>query len=175
MDNQQLWNKTVEFHGHECPGLMIGYRAAIYAGKLLDHQFSEDEEIVCIAENDTCSIDAIQAVLGCTAGKGNLILDIRGKQAFSFFNRNNGKSVRLVQRGKPRQMSRDESIEYYRTCPEEEMFDVKETTRSLPAKARIFESYICESCGEKTGEKWIRLLDGKKLCLDCYGQIILEK
>ena len=28
--------------------------------------------------------------------------------------------------------------------------------------------YNCECCGEKTGANWIRLVGGKKLCLDCY-------
>lgn len=26
--NQKLWQKCVEFHGHECPGLAIGRRAS---------------------------------------------------------------------------------------------------------------------------------------------------
>ncbi len=57
---------------------------------------SKDEEIVCVAENDSCSVDAIQSLLGCSAGKGNLIFRMRGKQAFSFFNRQTGKSFRIV-------------------------------------------------------------------------------
>jgi formylmethanofuran dehydrogenase subunit E len=47
------------------------------------------------------------------------------------------------------------------------MFDVMETAVELPEAAKIFESYACESCGEKTGANWIRILDGKKVCLDC--------
>ncbi|WP_330698447.1 FmdE family protein [Anaerocolumna sp. MB42-C2] len=44
MDNdKQLWNKCVEFHGHICGGLTIGYKAALYAIQLLDVDFSEDE------------------------------------------------------------------------------------------------------------------------------------
>ena len=31
MDKQQLWEKAAAFHGHVCPGLTIGYRAALYA------------------------------------------------------------------------------------------------------------------------------------------------
>jgi formylmethanofuran dehydrogenase subunit E len=48
------------------------------------------------------------------------------------------------------------------------MFDVKETTIQLPEKARLFDSYVCECCGESTGANWIRFAGGKKLCLDCY-------
>jgi formylmethanofuran dehydrogenase subunit E len=97
-DKNAMWERAVRFHGHICPGLMIGFRASLYAMELLDLEFSEDEETVCIVENDSCSVDAIQAVLGCTVGKGNLLFHMRGKQAFSFYNRNTGKSVRLVQK-----------------------------------------------------------------------------
>lgn len=31
-------------------------------------------------------------------------------------------------------------------------------------------SYNCDGCGEKTGANWIRLVGGKKLCLDCCEQ-----
>lgn len=54
MKNDNLWKKCVEFHGHECPGLTIGYRAALYALELLDLTFSSDEQVVCITENDDC-------------------------------------------------------------------------------------------------------------------------
>ena len=66
----ELWEKCVEFHGHSCGGLAIGYRAALYAKELLGTGRSEDEEIVCVAENDACGVDAIQVLLGCSAGKG---------------------------------------------------------------------------------------------------------
>ena len=26
--NKELWKRCVEFHGHECPGLAIGYKAS---------------------------------------------------------------------------------------------------------------------------------------------------
>ena len=84
MNEQALWEKAVAFHGHVCGGVTIGYKAALYAVKLLDIQFSEDEELVCVSENDACGVDAIQAILGCSLGKGNLLFHITGKQAFSF-------------------------------------------------------------------------------------------
>ena len=39
-DEKALWKKCVEFHGHECGGLTIGYKAALYAKELLDLAFS---------------------------------------------------------------------------------------------------------------------------------------
>lgn len=162
------WEKCVAFHGHECGGLTIGYKAAIYAEKLLNITFSEDEDVVCISENDACGVDAIQVLLGCSVGKGNLLFHMRGKQAFSFYNRKTGKSVRLVLKEKPEGMSREESFAYYQNTEPKDMFEVKETTIKLPEKARIFDSYKCECCGEMTGANWIRIAGGKKICLDCY-------
>ncbi len=168
MDKQELWEKAAAFHGHTCPGLTIGYRAALYAIDLLDLTFSADEQVACIAENDACGCDAIQAILGCSVGKGNLLFHMRGKQAFSFYNRKTGKSVRLVLKPKPREMTREESFSYYHSCTPEEMFAVKETSIHLPERARLFDSYVCECCNETTGANWIRLAGGRKLCLDCY-------
>ena len=84
IDKKALWDKAVAFHGHVCGGLTIGYRAAIYGIELLNLELSEDEDVVCITENDACGVDAIQAILGCSIGKGNLLFHMRGKQAFSF-------------------------------------------------------------------------------------------
>ena len=68
----KTWEDCVAFHGHECGGLTIGYKASLYAIELLDIKFSEDEELVCISENDACGVDAIQTMLGCSIKKGNL-------------------------------------------------------------------------------------------------------
>jgi formylmethanofuran dehydrogenase subunit E len=162
------WEKCVAFHGHQCGGMAIGYKAALYAMDLLDIEFADNEQVVCIAENDACGVDAIQVLLGCSVGKGNLLFHMRGKQAFSFYNRRTGKSVRLVLKKKPEGMTRAESFHYYQTRIPADLFDVKETTIRLPEEARIFDSYTCDCCGESTGANWIRLAGGKKLCLDCY-------
>lgn len=176
--NRVLWNKCVKFHGHECGGLTIGYKAALYAIELLglqvdeDHEscLSHDEEIVCISENDACGCDAIQAILGCTVGKGNLLFHIRGKQAFSFYNRKNGKSARLVLKPRPEGLSKGQSFGYYQGLEPKDMFDVMAPKLALPKEASIFASYNCACCGEKTGANWIRVVDGQMLCIDCCEQ-----
>ena len=180
MENKKLWEKCVAFHGHECGGLTIGYKAALYALKLLDVSkgdssesqgcVSKDEELVCIAENDACGIDAIQVILGCSVGKGNLLFHMRGKQAFSFYNRRNGKSVRLVLRPRPEGMTRAESFAYYQALKPEEMFEVKDTKLALPKGAKIFRAMACSRCGEITSENMIRIQGDEILCLDCYEE-----
>ena len=164
---QKTWRDCAEFHGHECGGLTIGYKAALYAIKLLDIGRAEDEEIVCISENDACGVDAIQVMLGCTAGKGNLIFRVQGKQAFSFYERASGRSVRLVLRRGPDGMTKEESFRYYQSRTPEELFDVKEAPQPVPERARLFRNVICDGCGETAGEPWTVLREGKRLCLSC--------
>ena len=166
--DKKIWEKCVAFHGHSCGGLTIGYKAALYAAELLELTFSDDEQVVCISENDACGVDAIQVILGCSAGKGNLLFRLRGKSAYSFYNRKTGKSVRLVLRDKPDGMTREESFGYFQSLEPSEMFDVKPATIALPEPARMFASYKCDCCGETTGSNWIRLVGDQKLCLDCY-------
>ena len=160
MEEKLLWEKAVAFHGHECGGLTIGFRASLYAAKLLGLTFSKDERLVCIAENDACGVDAVQALLGCSVGKGNLLFHMTGKQAFSFYERTSGKSVRLVLRPAPSGMTREESFCYYQAHTAGELFDVKETRIALPERARLFRSVSCSVCGEETAEHFCRLADG---------------
>ena len=123
--------------------------------------------MVCVAENDACGVDAIQALLGCTAGKGNLIFRVQGKQAFSFYERASGRSVRLVLRRGPDGMTKEESFRYYQSRTPEELFDVKEAPQPVPERARIFRNVVCDGCGETAGEPWTVLREGKRLCLSC--------
>ena len=68
----------------------------------------------------------------------------------------------------PTGMSKAESFAYLQSREPKELFEVKEATIRLPEKARLFDSYTCDCCGETAGANWIRLSGGKKLCLDCY-------
>ena len=77
--DQEAWERCAAFHGHKCGGLAIGYQAARLAARLLGVSSPDDEQIVCVSENDACGVDAIQVLLGCSIGKGNLLFRMRGK------------------------------------------------------------------------------------------------
>ncbi len=47
-----FWKRAIDFHGHVCGGITIGYKAVMYAIDLLNLHFSDNEKVVCIAEND---------------------------------------------------------------------------------------------------------------------------
>ena len=170
---KQLWNKCVEFHGHQCPGLAIGFRASEIAAAELGEELSalRDEEIVCITENDACGVDAVQYITGCTIGKGNLIYRPRGKMAFSFFSRTSGKSVRIVLKPNATYgMERPEAQHHILSAPVDDVFWIKKPEYTLPETARLFNSIVCEACGESAPEHMMRLEGGKKVCLDCFTQ-----
>jgi formylmethanofuran dehydrogenase subunit E len=168
-ERELLWEKCVEFHGHSCGGLAVGFQAVLYAWELLgENQRSEDEEIVCVPETDACCVDAIQVLTGCTAGKGNLIFNMQGKNAFSFYRRNDGKSFRLVLRPTP-EKTKEERFASLMDGDYHEMFDVKAAPEQLPERARIFKSYICTICGEKVAENYVHLQNGETVCSACYS------
>lgn len=190
----ELWQKAVEFHGHSCPGLAYGVRAGAIALEKLGSLRSSDEELLAIVETDSCSIDGIQVVTGCTLGKGNLIFKDRGKSAFTFVLRNSGKAVRLVMNAGDNYRPDDElrekvltdkasseekqlfqemkqkRIEYILKGPEEKVCSSRWVDVKPPEKARIFQSIQCEKCGEHFMEARGRLENGKVVCLDCFSE-----
>lgn len=166
--NRELWEKSVEFHGHECPGLAIGFKACQAAIEKMNLAFSKDEEIVCVTENDACGVDAVQVVTGCTFGKGNLIYRDTGKMAFSFFSRKKDESIRVVLKPFKGDMDRKQRQEYILNSSVNEIFNFSKPTFVLPEKARMFNTIVCEECGEGAPEHKIRICSGKKVCLDCF-------
>lgn len=166
---QKLWEKCVEFHGHECPGLALGYKVCEAAKEKLGISFSKDEEIVCVTENDACGVDAVQVITGCSIGKGNLIYRDRGKMAFSFFVRSTGKKLRIIAKSNTKgPTDREARQKYILDAPVDDIFEFKIPAYELPEEARIFKKVICESCGESAAENKIRLMEGTKVCLDCF-------
>ncbi len=167
MMKETLWKECVEFHGHACPGLAIGFQAALAAKEHLGIGAAEDEELVCVTENDACGVDAVQYLTKCTVGKGNLVYRPAGKQAFSFFRRDNGASVRLVRKSLDLPEDREERMHAMLALDPADMFTIGQPHYPLPTKARLFRTVICESCGEGAAEAFMRLQDGMKVCTDC--------
>lgn len=183
-DNPEQFDAMVAFHGHLCPGLLIGYRAALIALRELGATRAEDEELVAICETDACGVDAIQFITGCTLGKGNLILRDWGKQVFTFGRRSGDHSaptrlLRIARRYTPREekpgQSREEqrraSIAHWQSASDEELFDIRWIQAPLPKRARIFDSVRCSQCGEGVMEARAHLRDGQLVCSECYGEV----
>ncbi|MFO8089123.1 MAG: formylmethanofuran dehydrogenase subunit E family protein, partial [Desulfatiglandaceae bacterium] len=132
--SEELIRQTIAFHGHWCPGLATGIRAAEWV--LIELGKASDEEIVAVVETDMCAVDAIQFLTSCTFGKGNLIHRDFGKTAFSFYRRRDGKSARLVGRDEVRNEFKPLLDPLYRKMQEhaltdEEALQLKETKNKV--------------------------------------------
>ncbi len=184
---------VVRFHGHFCPGVSIGIRAAQIALREIGPH-SKDEEVVAIVETDMCAVDAIQFMTGCTFGKGNFIHLDHGKNAYTFIRRSDGKAIRIM--GKPNAFGKDPEREALMarmdageataedrrrfwelqvrrgveilSAPEQDLFTVQEVEPVIPARARIRQSVQCEMCGETTMETRTRRIFGKVVCIPCF-------
>jgi formylmethanofuran dehydrogenase subunit E len=193
----EVIQKALDFHGHMCPGLALGIRAAEIALREIGPH-SQDEEIVAVVETDMCAVDAIQILTGCTFGKGNLICKDYGKKAFGFYRRSDGKGIRIVARPKifvsldserqkligeshPRTLTAEEEkrldelksslVEKILQAPLEDLFEIKGPRPQVPASARIHQSIICQVCGEEVMETRIQLIEGKRLCIPCSEKL----
>jgi len=187
-----LWEKAVEFHGHVCPGLTVGFRAAEEALRRLEVSQAKDEELVAIVENEACGVDAVQVLTGCTFGKGNLLFRDWGKQVFTLVRRNDGRGIRLAVKPEAmrshdkrrrleeagRETLSEEEANAYRVdfeeevrrlskMPAEELFNIREVEVRLPEKARIFPTIICSQCGEGVMEPRARVKNEKIVCPQC--------
>lgn len=182
---------VVQFHGHLCPGLALGYRVAKAALRELKADRPRDEELVAIVENDSCAVDAIQFITGCTFGKGNFIFRDYGKHVYSFYNRRTGQGVRISEdyRGfgddqrypalkkrqeagedvaREMQMFKMEKTSAILKADEKEIFTVTPVSSPPPEEATIRSSIRCAMCGEKFMESRSRGKNGKVLCIPCF-------
>ncbi len=186
-------DEVLEFHGHMCPGLAIGYRVAQLALKELGPR-AADEELVAVVENDSCAVDAVQVMTGCTFGKGNLIFRDYGKQVYTFIKRPSGDALRVsVKWVSPEETEEEKEawarymkgdrtgdtlsvvhkrksrkIEAVLNAGEEEPLKVTREKVELPPEARIFPSVRCGLCGEKVMEPRTRKKDGHTVCIPCF-------
>jgi formylmethanofuran dehydrogenase subunit E len=194
---EELIRKTRDFHGHMCPGLAIGIRAAEVALRDIGPH-AQDEEVVAVVETDMCGVDAIQFLTGCTFGKGNLIHLDYGKSAFSFYRRSDGQAVRIVTKPDalaepdpewqvlrdrmdgagltPTETERFWELHEARSrqvldIPLDKLFEFKKPQGDIPQHARIMDSLTCESCGEQMMESRSRLFSGRTLCIPCFNEL----
>lgn len=191
-DFPQDFQECARFHGHVCPGLAIGYSAAKAAKQALEIGRSSDEEVVAVVENDSCAVDAIQVLLGCTFGKGNLIFRDWGKQVFTIFERHSGRAVRVSFTGglpawEERHALRQKIASGEATADEkrkldeltnkvinelihgnpERFFLVKEIRNEPPPTASIVETGVCDVCGELTMKTRMVIRGDRSLCKQC--------
>lgn len=182
--------EVVQFHGHLCPGLALGYRVAKAALRELKTDRPHDEELVAVVENDSCAVDAIQFITGCTFGKGNLVFRDHGKHVYTFHNRKTGQGIRIAEdfrgfdadqrfsRLKEREQAGEDVSQEKKIylmekaaailkADEKDLCSIRPVAGPPPSVAKIRTSIRCAACGEKFMESRGRVKNGKILCLPC--------
>jgi len=192
-ENEPTFEDAARFHGHICPGLAFGFRVARVALRELGIVRAEDEELVAVVENDSCAVDAIQVLTGCTFGKGNLIFRDHGKQVYTFFKRATGEVLRIAVDWQPSPETAEQQAAWeLHSCgdrspevvalvqarkavkmrevlgaPESELFTLSRPKVLPPSPARILQSLRCDGCGEKVMESRTKRLRERVLCIPC--------
>lgn len=186
---------TFEFHGHRCPFMPIGYRMGTMAmdklgvKKSLDHQMHVFSEMG-VGHPQGCMQDGIMSATGATFGKGMIERLNYGKVAAIFWYPGKQDSVRIALKNEFQdKLSPHEFFKYRKQefepsgIPEnvrtdiinivlnasnDELFNVNVLNDFNYASVKSsFNKGKCEVCGEYTFERYLRVKDGKKVCIAC--------
>ena len=190
MTNEQI-EAAMAFHGHKCPAMPLGFRAAEAAMNALGVKRAQDKELHVISETGKghaagCFVDGIMSATGCTYGKSNIEKKYYNKMAFTLIEVATGKSVRVrlkddffgtmlnspfvAQRkqGVPPQdvpaEIADPLVEKVLRMPAEMFLDVgPEQGVDLQRGKGCFETDLCMKCGERVFVD--KLVD--RVCVPC--------
>ena len=185
-----------QFHGHKCPAMPLGLRAAAAAMNKLGVERTGDKDLVALVELGdghfaTCYSDGVQMMTGCTVGKCNIRLLNYGKWGLTLVDRKTDRAVRVIPRADNQlRMMQTDFFRNYRMkgvpatqvpeeiatplinhvleAPDEKLFAIGEVHEyHYQMPPHVFTAFVCEQCGELTVETYGRLKDGKKLCIPC--------
>ncbi len=178
---EELLQEAVGFHGHLCPGQVLGVRMALAgcrAVNVVDPKGTR--ELIVYVEIDRCAADAIQSVTGCRLGKRTLKHVDYGKMAATFVNVATGRAVRILAKESSRDLARlyaphsmtksEAQLQAYQVMPEEELFAVSPVRLQTPEEdlpGHPLSRVICEGCGEGVNDRREVKQDGRTLCRAC--------
>ncbi len=176
-----LLRDAVAFHGHLCPGQVLGVRMALAGCRALGiaEPRSLGKNLVVFVEIDRCATDAIQAVTGCSLGKRTLKHLDYGKMAATFVHVPTGLAVRVAAREDAREGAaayapgvadpRRAQIAAYQVMPEHELLTLHSVI-VLPGwldRPRV--RVACERCGEGVNYGREVVSNGQTLCRPCFA------
>lgn len=189
------FKKCLDFHGHICPGLAIGYRAAKAGLEWYEKNGSKADPMVAIVETGGCSADMFQVLAGCTFGNGGLVHKDNGKQVFNLVGRHSQSGVRIAMKPGVFQPTEenvqmidkiinDEATEEQhekfhnfalQKCrailemPLEDLFEIKSINVSVPRNKIIEAMKVCDKCNEPTLISRLTEVDDRFFCNDCLN------
>jgi len=183
------------FHGHKCPAMPLGYRAAEAAMRTLGVERAKDKELYLVSETGKghaagCFLDGIMSATGCTYGKSNIEKKYYNKMAFTLVDVENGKSVRVrlkddffgnmlnspfvAQRKQgvapqdvPAELA-DPLVNNVLNMPEEKFLEIGEVEAfDFPKGKGCFDTALCSKCGERVFVDKLTETDGGLVCIPC--------
>ena len=198
IDPKEYLEMGLKFHGHKCPAMPMGLRVGAAAMNKLGIGRTGDGEwlaIVEIGDNHcaTCFADGIQAITGCTFGKGNIMKTHIGKFGMTLVNKKSQKAVRVVPKGEVMNQNKqsrffteyrgvgipatkvppeivEPMIEQVMNAPDDMLLNIGEIfDYPYQEKPHSFDSFLCEECGEMVVEQYGRVKGDKKVCQACLG------
>jgi formylmethanofuran dehydrogenase subunit E len=189
------FSQAVKFHGHICPGLATGFYASHIGMQWMAAEKSPDDETYAVLDSCGCCADAVQAITGCTTGKGNLIVQDNGKQVYTFGVRGHPRAIRIALRpeyaidrldpgllelsqkvsaGKASDdeigdlRNRIESVcRAILESPGETVFDVREAAADEPARQGMTATVTCAKCGEPVATGRAKKAGSGYICPAC--------
>jgi formylmethanofuran dehydrogenase subunit E len=177
----ELLDEAVAFHGHLCPGQVLGVRMTVAGCRALGlpHPQQAGKRLVVFVEIDRCATDAIEALAGVSLGKRTLKHVDHGKMAATFVDTTTGAAVRVAAREQARTLARalvpDESdlrraqTVAYRSLDEASLLALAPVAVDPAWLRRRRRRVRCASCGEGVNyEREVRVGD-RTLCRACAG------
>ncbi len=177
----ELLREAVAFHGHLCPGQVLGVRMAMAGCRALgiEEPKAMGKGLVVFVEIDRCAADALQAVTGCSLGRRTLKHLDYGKMAATFVNMATGEAVRVVARDDARERAgayapgiaepRKAQIAAYRVMPEAELLSLQPVVIQPGWLDRPRVRVSCQLCGEGVNYGLEIVSNGLTLCRPCSG------
>jgi len=193
---EYVLSKAAEFHGHLCPGTVIGTRMALAGLReidITDPEGSQRKDFIIYVETDRCPVDAISIVTGARISRKNLKFLDWGKIAATFVNTKTGKAVRIIcpesardlvdkyapgNYGDDKDGKNAKEIDAYKIMPEEELFIIQKVKVDIPdTNSKEKYKVQCERCGETVIDHKEVVKEGKILCIpcstgNCYYQVL---
>ena len=78
------WEQVIDFHGHTCPEIALGYRVAQIAMRELGIRPAPTSELSVVANTHSCALDAFQILNQVTYGRGKLIVNETKSHLYHF-------------------------------------------------------------------------------------------
>jgi len=173
-----LFNKAKEFHGHVCPGIVLGTRLTLAGMRELGMNPREKNPyLIVYIEIDRCGSDAVQAITGCSLGHRSLKHKDFGKFAATFVDTRNGKAVRVSVHEKNRaehdKLDIKEVIKVLSEVPENEILKIEHVRITIPKEdlpGFPVGKAICSQCGEQISDNRHTVVNDRVLCRNCAGE-----